>query len=159
MKMNVQVIAKRTGYTDENTKIVDIDISNGHWKYWDDYMDCEDTEKVSLTINTIGKAYYLNMPVKDIINMHDLKHYEKTGELKVTGTSVRIYDSLLQFLNCRIDNVKEKSKTAYWKICDINCQEFECFLFSETYNSFDDLNEDIVYEKDEEIVIKITVIE
>ena len=158
MKMNIQIIAKRTGYTDENTEIVDIDICNGHWKYWDDHMDTDD--KVSLTINTIGKAYYLNMPVKDTIDMHDLEHYKETGELKVTGTHVRVYDNLLHFLNCRIDNVKEDAKSGYWKICKINSAEFECTLFESAYSNYnDDLSADIVYAEDEEVVVKIAVIE
>ena len=121
MKMNITITNEM-----RNEEIVEICICNGNWKYWDDYMEALPSEKQSLTINTINKAYYLHYPVKDEIQHYDYDLYKKTGELKETDKSFRAYESLLSFLNYRIDNVKED-------YCKWNDKEhtFRCAIFDD----------------------------
>ena len=109
-----------------NEEIVEIEICNGNWKYWDDYMEQLPSQKESLTINTINKSYYLHYPVKDEIQHYDYELYKQTGELKKTYKSFRVYDSLLQYLNCRIENVKEDCG----KFSD-NKHTFRCAIFDD----------------------------
>lgn len=104
-----------------NEEIVEIEISNGNWKYWDDYMD--GFEKESLTINTINKAHYLHFPVKDEIQHYDYDLYRETGELVETDKSFRVYDSLVEYLNCRINNAKEYKYD--------NKHTFRCAIFDD----------------------------
>ena len=106
MKFNIEVKL-------DSEKIVDIDISNGSWKYWDSYM--EDDEKVALTINTINETHYLQMPVKDAYAFHDMKIYKDKGEVKVESACIRYYDSFLSYLNFRLDNVKEDVKSGFYQ--------------------------------------------
>ena len=65
MKIEVQILK------DGNT-IVEIDISNGRWRYKDDYMG----EKIPLTINNIVESMYLSLPVKDAYSYYNRKLYE-----------------------------------------------------------------------------------
>ena len=121
MKMNITITNEM-----RNEEIVEICICNGNWKYWDDYMEALPSEKQSLTINTINEAHYLHFPVKDEIQHYDHDLYKKTGELKKTNKSFRVYESLLSFLNYRIDNVKED-------YCKWNDKEhtFRCAIFDD----------------------------
>lgn len=156
-KFNIQIIAKRNGYTDENTKIAEIDICNGHWKYWGEELE-NNGEKIGLTLNNISKAYNLFRPVKDEIPRYDFKHYEKTGEIIEIGKITRDYDNLLEFINCRIDNLKEDMKKKSWEIIGENSKEYPCFVFFDR-SSNDSIRENIVYGYDEELLVKIIVIE
>lgn len=119
MKMNITITNEM-----RNEEIVEIEICNGNWKYWDDFMD--GIEKQSLTINTINKAYYIHFPVKDEIQHYDYDLYKETGELKKTHKTFRTYESLLSFLNYRIDNFKEE-------YCKWNTKEhtFRCVIFDD----------------------------
>lgn len=108
-----------------NEEIVEIEICRGNWKYWDDFMDALPSEKESLTLNTINKAHYLHFPVKDEIQHYDYDLYEETGELKETHKSFRTYDSLLSFLNYRINNVKEEPRRWREKINTFRCAIFD----------------------------------
>lgn len=158
MKMNITITNEM-----RNEEIVEIEISNGNWKYWDDFMD--GIEKQSLTINTINKAHYLPFPVKDEIQHYDYDLYRETGELKETYKSFRVYDSLLQYLNCRIGNVKEEQSSRF---ADKE-HTFRCAIFDETtrYNG-KTIESEISYESSESfcferglkwLTVKIEVIE
>lgn len=149
VKINIKITKLETSFLRTPTEIVDIDICNGNWKYNDDMM--ENTEKESLTINTVCKSAYLSLPVKDAIGYHDKKAWEENREIKITGATVRTYDSLLDYLNCRINNVKESCLKEHI---------FHCVLFEN--NSFSRDNKatnDIVYEKEALCEVKITVVE
>ena len=125
MKLNVTIENQM-----RNEEIVEIEICNGNWKYWDNYM--ESTEKESLTINTFNKAHYLAFPVKDEIKFDlDKEAYEK-GEIIYRQKSVRIYDTLLEFLNCRINNVKEDAHI-------FKEQTFECVIFDDYAGRFSEM--------------------
>ena len=157
MKLNVTIENQM-----RNEEIVEIEICNGNWKYWDDYMDS--TEKESLTINTFNKAHYLAFPVNDEIKFDiDQEAYENDGEIIYRQKSVRTYDSLLNYLNCRIQNVKEDAHI-------FKEQTFECVLFDdiEGMTSERTLTENLVYKSEESrlgnkgakiLTVKIEVIE
>lgn len=124
----------------KDTEIVEIEICNGNWKYWDDYMDS--TEKESLTINTINKAHYLHFPVQDVLQYGlDEEAYEN-GEIVYKKETVRLYHSLLKYLNCRIKNVKESRL--------FKDQTFECVIY-DNFGRYSGrtLEEDICYKTGE----------
>jgi len=154
MKMNIQIIKNETGFLKTPYEIVNIDINNGHWKYVDNLMETE--EKISLTINSIRKSHYLEKPVKDAYPFYDHEHLKETNELKVTDAMVRSYETLLDFLNCRINNTKEDYKRHGWTE-----REFEAVLFDLKYvrATEDDVVGNMVYEADENITVKIKVVE
>lgn len=157
MKLDITIENKM-----RSENIVEIEICKGNWQYWDDFM--ETNEKESLTINTFNKAHYLAFPVKDEIKFDlDQEAYENDGEIIYRQKSVRIYDSLLQFLNCRINNVKEDAHI-------FKEQTFECVLFDEYTDKFSEMElESEVTLKSEEnrlgnkgakkLTVKIEVIE
>jgi hypothetical protein len=98
-------------------------VKNGNWKYNDDYMDSEDLEPI--TINTIGNTHYLTLPVKDFLPSYDWDKYHESGELVEIGGTWRLYHSFIEYLNCRINNVKDSC---------INEWEFNCVLMK--FNGF-----------------------
>ena len=152
MKMNIQ-IQKETGtYKGEN--IVEIDIKNGNWKYWDNHMETD--EKISLTINNICKAFILNQPVKDTYSFHDQKAWKENREIKITSASVREYETLLTYLNYRINNAKEDYKK--WGDTE---KTYTAVLFDEEFKSSctKDVTENMIYEIDGLITVKIRVVE
>jgi len=157
VKINIQIRAKRTGYTDDNKLLVEIDINNGHWKYWEDFMETQ--EKQNLTINNICKTVYLNQPVKDQIQKHDLKLYKETRELKVIGHDTRLYDNLLSYLNYRIDNLKEDyKKFGKYEWGRTLEAEIKLFNFSGRYTDMG-YDEDITFAEDEDVTLKMVVVE
>lgn len=157
MKLNVTIENQM-----RNEEIVEIEICNGNWKYWDKYM--ESTEKESLTINTFNKAHYLGFPVKDELHFDfDEETYEETGEIIYRQKSVRTYTTLLEYLNCRINNVKEDAHI-------FKEQTFECVLFDDYTDRFSEmeLESEITLKSEEsycfnkgakKLTVKIEVIE
>lgn len=150
-KLNIQ-ITKENRY-DGQEKILDIDIKNGNWKYWEDHFEFE--EKQSLTINNICKSFYLSTPVKDAYPFYDYEHLEETNELIVKDAMVRTYDSLLDYLNHRVNNCKDDYKKHGWTE-----REFTIILFKLGTDKFRcGAVEDIVYEKECLCEVKITIME
>lgn len=143
MKMNIQIRNKA-----KDVELVNIDIKNGNWKYWDDYMD--NNEKETITINNTHDFHYINLPVKDAIPYYDPEALEN-NELKITKAFIRPYDSLLGYLNCRIQNIKEtkgkKELTA------------NIIIFDEDFDNDKDVCEDIIYHKDQMVEVKIKVVD
>ena len=158
MKLNIEITKKGTGFFTDDETIVKIDVNNGNWKYWEDSQ--EGHEKTSLTINNICKSHYIHLPVKDAYGFHDHDLYNETGEIQVKSASVRTYDSLLDYLNYRINNVKEDVKSGTWKLLnyDENGRIFNATLFKEVRGN-NDVCEDITYELDGEIEVLIKVVE
>ena len=161
MKINVKITKKGLGFFESDKEIVDIDICNGAWKYWDCYM--ETNEKVPITINTITKAHFLHYPVKDAFPHHDMDLYKETGEIKVVDASIRVYENLLSFLNCRIDNVKQDYKKGTYKLLDYDKKggvTFYATLFDyDIRRSEETVINDIIFENEGLIEVKIKVIE
>ena len=93
---------------DNGETIAEATVRNGNWKYWDEIM--ETGEKVPVTINTIGKTYYLTKQVRDCLNTYDWDKYKETGELEKDGEIFRHYDSLLEYLICRMGNTHREAK-------------------------------------------------
>ena len=155
-KFNIN-IEKANKYNEFET-IVEIDINNGNWKYWDTYMETD--EKMSLTINNIGEAYYLTQPVKDAGNFHDHELYEKTGEFKVVGANVNTFNTLTEFINCRLNNVKEDVKSNIYNIvyAKKGGRTFNAVLFNEQRRS-KDIVEDITYSDATQIRMTIKLVE
>ena len=159
MKLNVKITQIGVGFLETDKEIVNIDVCNGNWKYNDDMMESD--EKIALTINTVNKAHYLHMPVKDAYPLHNHKAFDETREIKVIDALVRPYDNLLTFLNCRLNNVKEDYRKGTYDLLDYadkGGETFMCVLFDDE-NSRDDVVGDIVYKKDALIEVKIAVIE
>ena len=146
-KMQIKITKHETGFLRTPETIVEIDINCGNWKYWDDMQ--ETTEKTSLTINNIGKSYYLTTPVKDAIGYHDQEAWEENREIIIKGASVRTYDSLLEYLNCRINNAKESC---------LKNHTFNAVMFEEDFVKSTDntVVKDIVYTKPVRITVEIT---
>lgn len=94
-------------------KIVEIDVNNGRWKYWDDYFDND--EKIPLTINTVYESKYLHLPVKIGNAIYDTEVYKEEGKLVMKDAYTICYDSLLSFLNYRIDSIKKDIKSGFYK--------------------------------------------
>lgn len=161
MKLEIKITKIETGFLRTNKEIATIDICNGHWKYNDNMMETD--EKISLTLNTIGKAYYLSKPVKDAYPYYDHKLYKETGEIKVKEASVRLYDNLLDFLNCRINNVKDDYKKGTYKLLDYDKKggmTFNCVLFEDDIMlSESTVVNDITFKKDGLLEINIKVVE
>ena len=154
MKMNIQITKIGKGFLETDEEIVNIDICNGHWKYWDTYTE----EKVSLTINTIRNAHYINLPVKNAYGFTDVELYNETGEIQTEKAIVRTYNTLLDYLNCRIGNVKEDYKKGHYGRYYKDGRTFNAVLFKEPRRC-NDICESIPYELDGEIEVKITVVE
>ena len=152
MKMNIKITKLETGFLRTPREIVDIDICNGNWKYNDDLMETE--EKTSLTLNTICKSHYLSQPVKDAYPIYDHDLFKATGEIQVAEAMVRTYDSLLDYLNHRINNVKDDYKKHGWTE-----REFTIVLYDLTTKLQKDIVKDIVYENNGLCEVKITVVE
>lgn len=149
-KINIQITKKETGFLRNNEeKIAEIEINCGNWKYWDNHMECEPNEKISLTMNNIYKARYLALPVKDAIADYDLEAYKENREIIITGASVRTYDSLHEYLCHRINNAKESC---------LKDHEYTAVLFDETFKKHceDTVVNNIVYEQEGMITVKIT---
>ena len=142
-----------TGFLRTNEEIVNIDICNGNWKYWDTHSETE--EKTSLTINNIYNAHYLNKPVKDVYPFYDYEKAREENILIVTDAMVRTYDTLLGYLNCRINNSKEEYKKYGWTE-----RTYNIIMFDESIvRSSDDVTEGVNYNKGNLIEVKITVVE
>ena len=157
MKLNIQITQIGTGLTSDEL-IADIDVCNGNWKYWDKYMETD--EKVSLTLNTIRQSYYIELPIKDAYGFHDFDLYDKTGELKIESAAVRTYNTLLDYLNCRIGNIKEDVKKGHYEryYAEEGGRTFNAVLFKEPRTS-KDVCEAITYNKKAMIEVKIAVVE
>ena len=153
MKMNITLTKIGTGIFETDSKIADITICNGNWRYNDDHIDTD--EKVPLTINTIRKSHYLSQPVKDAYPFYDHEALQENNEIKVIDAMVREYDSLLEYLNCRIDNTKEGYCKYGWTERTYNIVLFD--LSSKKFR--ENVTEDIVYEKDALLEVKFTVME
>lgn len=154
MKLQIEI-------TQNGNEIIEIDINNGHWKIWEDTM--EETQKQSLTINNLINSHYLSLPVKDVYSIHDHKLWEEKREIQTKEADVRTYDSLIEYLNCRIDNAKDKFKS---NICDIMGYKetgikYTAVLFEEHYkrHSEDLVTDDIKYESTGLIEVKINWVE
>ena len=153
MKMNITITKIGTGIFETDSKIADIDICNGNWKYNDDHMETD--EKIPLTINTIRKSRYLSQPVKDAYPFYNHDAVKENNELIVTDAMVRIYESFLEYLNCRIENTKEEYCKFGWTE-----RTYNIVLFDLASNKFrDDVTGDIVYEKEALLEVKFTVVE
>lgn len=161
MKMNVQIKQIGVGFLETDKEIVNIDVCNGNWKYNDDYMDTD--EKIALTINTVNKAHYLHKPVKDVYPIHDHKAYEQNREIIVKDALVRPYDSLLTFLNCRLNNVKEDYKKGTYDLiyAEKGGETFKCVLFDDDVHASKDgdVVGEIVFKKEALLEVKIAVVE
>lgn len=160
MNLNIKITQKGTGFKNDE-ELVNIDICNGNWKYWDNYF--EGYGKESLTINTINKAHYIQLPVKDVYSFHDNELYEKTGEIQVKEVSVRTYPTLLEYLNCRIENVKEDYKKGTYKLLNYDekgGRTFTATIF-ENNERIDDADtiKDITYNCKGLIEVQIKVVE
>ena len=153
MKMNIKLTKIGTGFLEDDCEIVNIDITNGHWKYNDDHMETD--AKEPLTINSINKAHYLHLPVKDAYPFCDHDLLREKNEYKVVDAMVRTYDTLLSYLNCRIENTKED----YWEHGWTE-REFTIVLFDLASEKFrEDVTKDVVYEKEALCEVEITVVE
>ena len=150
--MNIQITKIGTKFLETDSQIIDIDICNGNWKYNDDRM--ESTEKESLTINTICKSSYLSLPVKDAYPVYDHDLFKATGEIQVAEALVRTYDSLIDYLNHRVNNVKDDYKKHGWTE-----REFTIVLYDLSTRLQKDIVKDLVYEKEALLEVKIKVIE
>ena len=160
MKMNITITQKNVGLFETDKEIVNIDVCNGNWKYMDDMMETD--EKIPLTINTVNKSYYLDLPVKDVYAFHDEKLYNETGEIQTKDVSVRTYESLLSFLNHRLNNVKEDYKKGTYKLLDYDKKGgrvFTAVLFEQKRGQDSNVINDIIYVKKAMIEVKIAVIE
>lgn len=159
MNFKIEITQIGKGFLSSDRKIVEIDICNGRWKYWDYYIETD--EKIALTINTIGEAHYIGLPVKDAYGFHDDDLYNETGEIQIADAIVRTYCTLLDYLNHRLSNVKEDVKSGTWKLLnwDENGRIFNAVLFDEPRRSSDDICEDITYTLEGEIEVKISVVE
>ena len=137
-KYNIK-ITKETGAVYEKEKIVEIDINNGHWKYWDNFAETE--EKTSLTMNNFYDATYLKYPVKDAVIHYNQKELEENRKLVQDDAYVRTYDTLMGYLNCRIHNFK-----------DMRSKEMTLYivLFEQKFvrSNEDDITGNIVYEQE-----------
>lgn len=135
-KINLKIIAKRTGQRDAYKTLVNIDIKNGNWYYWDIHQ--KTSTKVPISINTVCKSFYLSLPVKDQIETED-------------KSIVRTYDSLLEYLNFRLNYINDN----YWRILDTTTVEFEITLFKCGFLNREDITAYIPYLVDEEAIVKI----
>lgn len=151
MKMNIQITKIGTKFFETDRQIANIDVCNGNWKYNDNLMETED--KVPLTINTIRQAHYLAFPVSDAYPIHNKEEALK-GNLVVEEALVRPYDSLLEYLNCRIANQKEDYKKWGWTE-----RTYNIVMFSESKSSRKDIVADRVFDKKTLLEVKIEVIE
>lgn len=150
MKIEVQILK------DGNT-IVKIDISNGRWRYKDDYMG----EKIPLTINNIVESMYLSLPVKDAYSYYNRKLYEETGEVKVAKASVRKYNTLLEYLNHRVNNVKEMYKKGTYKLLEYDKEggkKYHCTIFEDRIIQDKSVMEEVVYKCEGIIEVNIEVV-
>ena len=151
MKLNIQITKIQKGFLSNENEIVNIDINNGNWKYEENNWE---KGKISLTINNICKAHYLHQPVKDAYPFYD-KEEAKNYNLVVEDAMVREYDSLIDYLTHRINNVKENYKKYGWTE-----QTFNIILFDLNTKKFrDDIVADIVFEKEALCEVKISVVE
>ena len=160
-KLNIK-IQKENRYKELET-IVEIDHNNGHWKYWDDYMERTQDDKISLTMNNIGEAHYLAMPVKDAYPFCDHDLLKETGEYKITNAVVRPYNNLHEYLNCRIANAKEDFNSNIEHIMKYRekGRQYTAVLFDEQFqkHSDDSVVKDIVYEAETLIYVNINWVE
>ena len=152
MKMNIEITKIGTKFLETDKTIADIDICNGNWKINEDWMETYD--KIPLTINTIGKSRYLTLPVKDAYPFYNKEALIERNECIVEDAMVRPYDSLLEFLNCRINNAKEDFKKFKWW----NERTFTCVLFDSKIRPSrdEDITGEFVYENKALLEIKIT---
>ena len=155
MKMKIEITKMATGFLRTDKKLAEIEINNGHWRFWENHMECEETEKIPLTINNIHDAFVLNQPVKDAYGLYNSELWKEERKLVVDSAMVRRYENLLGFLNCRINNAKEDYKK--WGDTE-KC--YTAVLFEEEYYrcSEDTVVSDIRYEKEALIEVKIEII-
>lgn len=147
--MNIKITKLETGFLRTPSKIIDIDICCGNWKYWDDHK--ETTEKQSLTINTICNSTYLSLPVKDAVGMHDENEWKENRKIIIADAFVRTYDSLIDYLNHRINNAKDSCLKEH---------TFHCVLFEDNCLSKDQtVVNDITYEKESLLEVKIVKVD
>lgn len=155
MKMNIQITQKTSKYvTWNNEKVVEIDIKNGNWKYWDYHQDTN--EKTSLTINNIADAFYLHQPVKDTYTFYNHEAIKNEHKLIIEGVDVRMYETLIEYLNRRINNAKEDYK-AYGDKEKV----YKCVLFEQEFENSrtNDATGNIIYEVEGLLEVKITMVE
>lgn len=155
-KFNIN-IEKANKYNEFET-IVEININNGNWKYWDDYMESDD--KISLTINNIGEAYYLTQPVKEAVGMYDIELL-KQNKAKVVGANINTFNTLIEFINYRLNNVKEDVKSNIYDIvfAKKGGRTFNAVLLDQPTFTSKDIVEDITYSDATEIRMTIKLVE
>lgn len=158
MKLEIEITQKGKRFHDDRI-IARICICNGNWKYWDDMM--EYGTETSLTINTINNSSYLTLPVKDACGIHDFDLYKETGEIQINQAVIRTYDSLLEFLNCRINNIKEdvKDGSYYRYYHKKGGRTFNAVLFEQERYSSKDICEEITFAEESAIEVKIKVVD
>lgn len=154
MKMNIQITKIETGFLKFNEEIVNIDINNGNWKYWDRFSETE--EKTPLTMNNFHDATILGQPVKDALPHYDEEKWENEDELVQDDAYVRTYDTLMGYLNCRIGNLKDSYKRRGKTELITNI-----VLFNKKYvrSNEDDIVGNAVYEAEDLLEVKITIVE
>ena len=133
---------------EDNQVIASATVKNGNWQYVDDYMETDKME--SVTINTINKTHYLLNPVKDYIQHYDWDKFHETGDLVETGKSWRIYNTLLEYLNCRIGNLSD------YRVKRERTREFECILMS-FQGYYSKINEECDYKFENDIKAKVII--
>ena len=153
VNLNIQLTEQETGIFGHDRKIVEIDIKNGAWKYWDYHK--EDDEKTSLTINNVSKAHYLHYPVKDAYPFYDNDELRNNNKIVVTDAMVRTYDTLLSYLNCRINNMKEENKKYGWT----EMTKYITLFDDSIVRNSDDVTADVIYEKSCLVKVEIKVVE
>ena len=151
MKMNI-TINKEDVF--EQKEIVNIDICNGNWKYWDIYTETD--EKISLTMNNIYEANFLKYPVKDAYPHYDIEKARNENKLEVIDASVRTYNTLHEYLVHRINNCKENYKKHGWTEKTLYIVLFEDEYVKSTEAS---VIGDIVYKQEDLVEVKIEIVE
>lgn len=159
MRLEVEITEKKRGNYSPDRTIVKMTCNHGHWKHWDNMMEIEDTELVSLTINTLYDSYYLNKPVKDVITHYDHEIWKEKRELVATGKSARFYNTLMDYIHCRVKNFKENK--SMWKYSDDwKTETYTCFLFEDNVIYSDmKLEDDLIFKYECELEVKISVVD
>ena len=142
--------------SNQEEKIASAIIKNGRWTYSEKYLE----EPIKLTINNVFQTDLLQMPVRDAYGYIDNTLYKKTGKIQIKKADVRKYHTLLDFLNYRINNVKEeyKSKT-YDLLFKDTGHTFNAVLFEDEYDKSNDITKEIVNNKIMAIEVNIAIIE
>ena len=92
--------------------------------------------------------------MKDAYPVYDHDLFKATGEIQVAEALVRTYDSLIDYLNHRVNNVKDDYNKHGWTE-----REFTIVLYDLSTRLQKDIVKDLVYEKEALLEVKIKVIE